>query len=339
MPVGSVPRRTPRPVLSTGLALLSTVAALLGGGVLLATPALAVDDPSRPDARVTHGPSCRPGGVAVEVTAGTVAYAVTLATTRSSEGEDAAELEPGQTVVLRTGDVDWGETIDSRLEYAALDGSGTTYVDELDGFSFTRPAEEDCAAITAPPTAEVPEIVEVPAAPVPSPSDAPPAGGVAPEVVPIPVPGLPAPGTAPGAPADGPPAGAVVASASAAQVAAGGRVVVTAAGFGAGEQVTVTDADGAVLGSATATEDGAVEVVVQMPDGGAPGPTTIELVGADSALTASVQLRVAAASSAVDPDPLPLPLVAAGLALVTAATGLVLVGARRPPSGDPTGSA
>jgi len=336
VPVGSVPRRTPRPVLSTGLALLFGVSGLLGGGVLLAAPALAVDDPTRPDARVTHGPSCHPGGVAVEVTAGTVAYAVTLATTRSPEGEDAAELEPGQTVVLRTGDVDWGETIDSRLEYAALDGSGTAYVDELDGFAFTRPAEEDCAAIAAPPTAEAPEVGEVPAVPVPSPSDAPPAGGVAPEVVPIPVPGLPAPETAP---ADGPPAGAVVASASAAQVAAGGRVVVTAAGFGAGEEVTVTDAGGAVLGSATAAEDGTVEVVVHIPDGGAPGPTTIELVGADSALTAAVQLRVAAASSAVDPDPLPLPMLAAGLALVTAATGLVLVGARRPPSADPTGSA
>ncbi|WP_369255575.1 hypothetical protein [Geodermatophilus amargosae] len=339
-----MPRGTPRPVLSTGLALLFTVTGLLGGGVFLAAPAFAVDDPARPDARVTHGPSCRPGGVTVEVTAGTVAYAVTLATTRSPEGEDAAELEPGQTVVLRTGDVAWGETIDSRLEYAALDGSGTAYVDELDGFVFTRPAEEDCAAIAAPPTATpptagVPGIVEVPAAPETSPSDAPPGGGVAPEVVPVPVPGRPAPETAPGAPADGPPAGSVVASASVDRVAAGGHVVVTAAGFGAGEQVTVTDADGTVLGSATAAGDGTVEVVVHVPDGDAPGPTTIELVGADSALTAAVQLRVAAASSAVDPDVLPLPMVAAGLALVAAATGLVLVGGRRAPSADPTGSA
>jgi hypothetical protein len=334
VPVGSVPRRTPHPVLSTGLALLFAVSGLLGGGVLLAAPALAVDDPARPDARVTHGPSCQPGGVAVEVTAGTVAYAVTLATTRSAAGEDAASLEPGQTAVLRTGDVDWGETIDSRLEYAALDGSGTTYVDELEGFSFTRPAEEDCAAIAAPPTAAEPE---VPVAPPSSPSAVPPADGVAPEVVPIPVPGLPVPETAPGAPADGPAAGAVVASAPAGQVAAGGRVVVSAAGFGAGEEVTVTAADGTVLGSAAAGPDGAVEVVVHIPGGGAPGPTTIELVGADSALTAAVQLRVAAASSAVDPDP--LPLVAAGLALVGAATGLVLVAARRPSGGDPTGGA
>ncbi|WP_146220384.1 hypothetical protein [Geodermatophilus normandii] len=302
--------------------------------MLLAAPALAVDDPARPDARVTNGPSCHPGGVAVEVTAGTVAYAVTLATTRSPEGEDAAELEPGQTVVLRTGDVDWGETIDSRLEYAALDGSGTAYVDELDGFSFTRPAEEDCAAISAPPTAAVPGELDAPV--VPPSADAP-TDGVAPEAVPIPVPGPPAPQTAPGAPADGPPAGDVVASAPVGQVAAGGRVVVSGAGFGAGEEVTVTATDGTVLGSATAGEDGTVEVVVHVPDGGAPGTTTIELVGADSAVTAAVLLRVAAASSAVDPDP--LPLVAAGLALVGAATGLVLVAARRPSAADATGSA
>src|SRR3712207_6738502 len=124
--------------------------ALLCAGIALAGPAPAVDDAARPDSRVTHGPSCRPGGVVVEVTAGTVAYAVTLATTRAPEGEDSAELQPGQVAALRTGDVAWGETVDSRLEYTALDGSGTAYVDELEGFVFTRPAAEDCAAITPP---------------------------------------------------------------------------------------------------------------------------------------------------------------------------------------------
>ncbi|MGY1786754.1 hypothetical protein [Geodermatophilus sp. SYSU D00698] len=302
---------------------------LLAGWVALAGPALAADDPARPDARVTHGPSCRPGGVAVEVTAGTVAYAVTLATTRSPDGEDSAELAPGETVVLRTGDVDWGETIDSRLEYTALDGSGTAYTDELDGFSFTRPAEEDCAAITAPSPAEVP--------PAPMPTPVPEPGAPAGEAVPMPVPGLPAPETAPGAPADGPDAGASV-SASAEQVAAGGEVVLSAAGFGAGEQVTVSGPDGTVLGTAVAAPDGTVEVAVRIPDGGVPGPTTLEVVGADSARTAAVDLRVAAAQGPVDPDPLPLPLVAAGLALVTTAAGLVLAAGRRHPA-DPTGSA
>ncbi|MBB3083589.1 hypothetical protein [Geodermatophilus sabuli] len=158
-------------------------ALLACAGVAGAAPALAVDDPTRPDARVTHGPSCRPGGVVLEVTGGAVAFAVTLTTTRLPAGEDAAEVHPGQVVVLATGDVDWGETIDPGLAYTALDGSGTSYVDALDGYSFTRPAAEDCAAI-APPTA---------AAAVPSPAlDA----GTVPEVVdpeigvvPMPVPG------------------------------------------------------------------------------------------------------------------------------------------------------
>jgi hypothetical protein len=122
-------------------------AGLLCAGTALAGPAAAIDHESRPDARVTHGPSCRPGGVVVEVTAGTVGYAVTLATARRPAGEDAAELAPGAVVVLSTGPVDWGETIDPFLRYTALDGSGTGYVDELPGLDFTRPAAEDCAAI------------------------------------------------------------------------------------------------------------------------------------------------------------------------------------------------
>ena len=138
--------------------LLSATAALLLAGIALASPAAAVDDPSRPDARVTHGPSCHPGGVVVEVTGGTADYAVTFATTRTPAGEDSAAVPAGATVVLRTGDVAWGETIDGRLEYAALDGSGTSFVDELEGYTFTRPAEEDCAAIAATAAATVPNV-------------------------------------------------------------------------------------------------------------------------------------------------------------------------------------
>jgi hypothetical protein len=83
-------------------------------------------------------------------------------------------VAPGAVVVLGTGDVDWGETIDPSLAYAALDGSDTAYVDELDGYSFTRPAAEDCAAIAGPAVA-----AEVP--PIALPDGGPPeAGGVAP---------------------------------------------------------------------------------------------------------------------------------------------------------------
>jgi hypothetical protein len=132
------------------LPVLGLTASAVLGGFAAAGPAAAIDDSARPDARVTHGPSCRPGGVVVEVVAGTGAYAVTLATTRAPDGEDSARIEPGGTVVLRTGGVAWGETVDGWLEYRAVDGSGETWVDELDGYAFTRPAEEDCAAITAP---------------------------------------------------------------------------------------------------------------------------------------------------------------------------------------------
>jgi hypothetical protein len=85
--------------------------------------------------------------VEIRVVDGTVPYTVVLATTRSPDGEDSADLAPGETVLLHTGDVDWGETIDSRLVFTARDGSGATFSDELADYSFTRPAQEDCAAI------------------------------------------------------------------------------------------------------------------------------------------------------------------------------------------------
>ncbi len=353
------PGRAPR-ALPAGLALLTAVAGLLAGGLVLAGPAAAADDPARPDARVTHGPSCRPGGVAVEVTAGTVAYAVTLATTRSPGGEDSAELQPGEVAVLRTGDVAWGERIDSRLEYAALDGSGDTHVDELDGFEFTRPAEEDCAAIASPsgagdaPPAGMPEAPTsvAPAAPpsappsaspesapaegVPAPVPALPSGVVpAPEVLPVPVPRPPVPRTAPDAPvhdtsaddapADDAPEGDVVASAG--TVAAGGAVTLSGDGFEPGEVVTVRVAGGRVLASVPAGADGAVEATVRVP--GTDGSTTLEMVGTDSAVTAEVRVRVAAAARPADSAPARVPLVAAGVALVLSATGLVLTAGRR----------
>jgi hypothetical protein len=127
-------------------------------GVALAPSAAAVDDPGRPDYTVVSGPSCHPGGVEIRVVAGTVPYSVVLATTRRPDGEDTADLQPGQTVLLHTGDVAWGETIDSRLVFTARDGSGDTFSDELVDYSFTRPAQEDCAAI-APSLAGAPATV------------------------------------------------------------------------------------------------------------------------------------------------------------------------------------
>jgi hypothetical protein len=129
---------------------LLLLTAVLGlAGTVAAPTAHAIDDPSHPDAHVTHGPSCAPGGVVVEIAAGTAAYSVVLATTRLPDGEDSGALAAGALLTLRTGEVAWGETIDPWLEFTAADG--TSYVDDLPGYTFTRPAEDDCAAITAPP--------------------------------------------------------------------------------------------------------------------------------------------------------------------------------------------
>jgi hypothetical protein len=163
-------RRASSPRLVAGLLFV-----LLGAGVVAAAPARAIDDPTRPDARVIRAPSCHPGGLAVEVTAGDAPYSVRLATTRTPAGEDEAVLQPRRTVVLKTGDVDWGETIDGRLEYTALDGSGISYVNELEEYSFTRPTEEDCAAIAPAP------LPAAPATPPPSAPTSGPAVEVAPE--------------------------------------------------------------------------------------------------------------------------------------------------------------
>ena len=131
-------------------AVLALTALTLLAGLAAAGPAAAVVDPALPDARVTHGPSCDPGGIVVEVVAGAAPHAVVLATTRTPDGEDLADVRPGETVVLRTAEVAWGETVDGWLEYRALDGSGDVAVDDLEGYTFTRPSAEDCAAITAP---------------------------------------------------------------------------------------------------------------------------------------------------------------------------------------------
>ena len=145
---------------------------VLAAGVVAAGPAAAVDDGAHPHARVTNGPSCAPGGVAVQVTGGSVGFHVVLATTRDPAGEDSADVGPGQTVVLHTRDVAYGETIDSRLEYTALDGSGDAFVDELTDWTFTRPAQADCAALSSPAPGVVPPIGPAPGGD----PDAPPSG-------------------------------------------------------------------------------------------------------------------------------------------------------------------
>lgn len=301
----------------------------LGAALAAAAPAAAIDDMTRPDARVTHGPSCKPGGLVVEVVAGTAPYAVRLATTRAPSGEDEARLQPGETVVLRSSGVAWGERIDGRLEFTAADGS--TYVDELTGYSFTRPTREDCAAVAQPTTPEpVPPASASPArspTAMPSssgssgaaPTSGPPSSGPAPTTEPRPS------GSAAPVPAEDPEPPI--------RVSPGGTVTLEAGGFLPGERVTIQlHEGGGVLGTVTAGPDGAVTAEVRIPDGAAAGRTTVDLAGAQSAVVADVELQVAGADSVVAAGDWAdlVPLTVAAVTLVGSVAGLVSVaGGRR----------
>jgi hypothetical protein len=335
----ATPRRCTPSVVSTGVvsgfvtALFTT--ALFAAAVAAAVPAAAVDDPAHPDAHVTHGPSCRPGGLVVEVQAGTVPYFVRLSTTRQPGGEAEAELAAGQSAVLRTGNVAWGETIDGRLEYTARDGSGDTYVDELENYSFTRPTKEDCDAITAPASPE-------PSNPGPSSSAAassPTAGSEGAGATLTPTTSsrtdgrTPTPSAAGGPPVPSAPStGSATSSASAQQVPAGSTVTLRGAGFLPGERVTILlHAGAAVLSSAVAGDDGTLEAEVQIPRGTSIGAARLDLVGDSSAVVTNLELQVAAEEIPAAPRgtvPLGL-LVAAAIALVGSVGGLVSVAGRQ----------
>jgi len=313
-------RSAPRTAASGGL-VTGFVLVLLA---LHVSPAAAVEDPTRPDGRVTYGPSCKPGGLVVEVVAGTSPYFVRLATTRQPAGEDEATLAPGDTVTLRTDDIAWGETIDGRLEYTAGDGSGITFVDELETYSFTRPTQEDCDAVSAPAGIEAP-----PAAP--------PSAGVSStqpssEQVPAPSAGGQPPAPSAGAGEPSPSASADRTTASATRpVSAGGTVTLVGAGFFPGERVTIhlhgTDT---VLGSGTAGPDGTVQIEVRIPDDTAAGTATMDMFGHRSELVADVDLQIAGYTETVGDGIGDLvPLVAAAAALVTSVGGLFSVTGRR----------
>lgn len=333
------PGRTP----AAGPPLLRTAALLLfltTGVLASAGPALAAQDPSRPQASVTRGPSCEPGGVEVTVVAGSVPYHVVLATTRHPEGEDAADVAAGASVVLHTGDVAWGETIDSRLLYSALDGSGATSTDELDDWTMTRPSEADCAAIASPsPSGPAPGgaagTASGTSATAPAPST--PVDTSAPGA---PSSSAPAPVTdAPEGPAPQPPAGdapvpsAVVAAgaagddgASARAVGAGRPITVRGSGFTPGENVVLRRREtGTVLASGLARSDGSVRLSLTVP-AAARGATRFDLVGT-SGTSAPLQLQVAALTSgaAGEAHPFALPPLAALLALIGSGGGLVSV--------------
>jgi hypothetical protein len=318
-----MPTSTSRPAASAGL-LTGLLVVLFGVALATAAPAAAIDDPSRPDARVTHGPSCRPGGLVVEVVAGTSPYSVRLATTRTPSGEDEATLQPGETVVLRTGDVAWGETIDGRLEFAAQDGTDVTFVDELEEYSFTRPTQEDCDAIAAPSSPPAPTTTATP-----SPS-ATTSGGAAPSTSATPT-AAPSTGSRTPAPAGGAPTGGAGGSAPR-DVTAGDTVTLQASGFLPGERVTIQlHGSNDVLATVTAGADGTVQTEVRIPGGTASGPATMDMVGAESEVLADVAFEVAGAETAIVRDGAAdiVPLTAAAVALVAAVGGLASVAGRQ----------
>ncbi|NEK84307.1 hypothetical protein GCU60_00765 [Blastococcus saxobsidens] len=326
------------------------LAVLMAGALATAGPAAAIEDPTRPDSQVTHGPSCRPGGIVVEVVAGTASYTVRLATSRTPAGEDEVTLAPGASAVLQTGDVAPGETIDPRLEFAALDGSGTTYVDELEDYTLTRPTTEDCEAATSPPTVPAPPpptATVQPGSPSPSQTSPKPSTTSRPSGTTTTTAGTPTTGTTTSRTTYGPTTGTpsrtsatVVPSVDGPargdgqEVLAGGTVSLRGAGFLPGEKVNVllhgTDT---VLATATAGTDGQVHVDVLIPTGATAGPATLDLVGVDSAQSTGVRLQVAAAEHAVDLAPRGAvslaSLIAAATALVLTAAALVSVAGTR----------
>jgi hypothetical protein len=320
---------TTRPALSAGL--LAGLLSLFFAAALAAAAPASADDSVRPAARVTHGPSCRPGGLVVEVTGGTAPYSVRLATTRTPAGEDEAVVQPGKTVELRSDDVDWGETIDGRLEYSARDGSGDTYVDELEEYSFTRPTKEDCEAVAAPtdphPTTSAPESSSTPSSSASSASDTPATSAPSTSAASAPSP----------AGSDG---GDDAAKPAPQEVVAGGTVTLQAGGFLPGERVTIAfEGSDDVLATTVAGDDGTVRADVRIPAETEAGPVSVALVGADSAVVAAVELQVAAAGSAVAADDGGqaagdlVPLTAAAAALVMTMGALVSVAGRQR-SGD-----
>ena len=309
MPTTSSARSPLPPV----LVLLAATCVLLTGAVALAGPAAAIEDPRRPTAEVTHGPSCGPGVVRIAVTNGSQPRRVALVFDGTAE-QDSAELAPGAQAELVSADVDWGQTVD--VSVAVADPAGTAAGDPIEFGTYTRPSAEDCAAIAP----------ELDLSGVPTTTDFP-------TVQPAPRPG----GTVPALPIPVEPAPPVGSSAGAAgeqvdvgPVAPGGVVTVHATGFSPGEPVTVS-----ILGvdepltTVHAAPDGSVQTVVQIPRGATVGAATVQLVGGLSAATAGMDLQVAARSRPVPAPTSSVPTLAAGFALVGAGGVLGLMAARR----------
>lgn len=330
MPTTSTPRpsgRGRRPLV------LGAAAALLLTGTALAGPAAALEDPRRPVAEVTHGPSCGPGVVRVQVANGSRAHSVALVFD-GAVVQETADLTPGERVELGSSDVPWGTTV--HVAVTVTDAAGTAQT-PLDFGTYTRPSKADCDALDLPPEASAP--ADPGATALPGSAPAPASGSKAP----APLPPMGAGGTSPvpgGVPTEPqtvpagdrvPVAAPATEAAAAAPVAPGGVVTVRGSGFTPGEPVDVTlDAAAAPLTTVVAAADGTVEAVVQIPRGADLGSVTVQLVGRTSSAMSGLDLQVAARQQVLAESTGPVPALAAGVALLVASTGLGIAAGRRP---------
>jgi hypothetical protein len=270
----------------------------------------------------------------IDVVARTAPYSVRLATTRTPAGEDFGTVQPGATLRLRGADVAYGETVDSRLEYTALDASGTSYVDELDDWTMTRPSKADCDAVSAPSSTAPSGDPSSSSPPAPSSTSAAPPGTGGSSGAGQGTGGQP-PAASGGQAAPAPQAATDwnAGSAAVTGIDEGGTYTLRGSGFQPGERVTVSlRGSGTVLASATAAADGTVRARIQLPTGSADGAQSVDLVGDRSEVTAGVRLQPAAAQSPVAPRGTGnlWALIAACAAFVSTVGGLVsVVGSRR----------
>ena len=305
---------------------LGAVGALLLAGTALAGPAAALEDPRRPVAEVTHGPSCGPGVVRVQVANGSEPHRVALVFDGAAV-QEVADVGPGERVDLASADVDWGTTVAVTVSVAAASGAAQL---PLDLGTYTRPSKADCdALVLSPEPTQVAEPDRVTSA-VPGAGAVPDSGSK----TPVPMPPMGAGGSSPlpdaGATPPAVPVGATEETV-AAPVAPGGVVTVRGSGFTPGEPVDVTlDGVPEPLATVVAAPDGTIEAVVQIPRGAHLGAVTVQLVGRTSSATSGLDLQVAAREQSLAATSTPVPVVAAGAALLLAGGALGVATTRRP---------
>ena len=282
-------RRRPsaRAGLSPVLLVLTAACALLGGTVALAGPAAAIEDPRRPTAEVTSGPSCGPA--ASRSPSPTAPRRTTCALVFDGAAEQTpADVAPASRPSYQR-DVDWGRTVDVTVTVTGPDG---TVEEPLRLGTYTRPSAEDCAALPRRrPRHSSGTTTDTP----PSPTSATPTGSVGdpstsatePHRRPAGRLRRPSPDTSTSPPTRRRSARRPAAEErsrdggrpSAASVSPGGVVTVRAAGFDPGRRSPSPSGRRGPADHRDRRPDGRVEAVVQIPRAAALGAATVQLVG------------------------------------------------------------